>query len=130
MNRSVTVHLSDFAREAVAGARSEDEYVPARVVRAIHCYLHDRELRGPGWAYPGFMRDESPGAGADLRLNIDEDLWRSLEEEASQQGVSAQQMATHAALYVAAEVDAGHVTERILEEVEDEDDQPAPASRD
>lgn len=121
VKHSVTVHLNDFAREAVAGRQGRDEYVPARVVRAIRCYLHDREIRGPGWEYPPFLRGRTrAGEGADLQLSIDDDLWQALEEEASQQGVSAQQMATHAALYVAAEVDAGHVTRRILEGFDEE----------
>lgn len=119
--RSVTVHLSGFACEAVAGEGGADrERVPARVIRAIRCYLNDRESEESGWSYPHFLPHERPAEEVALRLDVDDDLWSSLEEEAERQHVSAEAMVEHAAFYFAAEMNAGRVTQRILAEFDDE----------
>ncbi len=49
---------------------------------------------------------------------MDSELWREFEEEAERQGVSVEQLAEHAAFYFAAELDAGRVTQRILDDLE------------
>ena len=50
-----------------------------------------------------------------LELNIDEELWSSLEQEAERQEVSMPQMVEHVALYFAAEVNSGRAAARILD---------------
>jgi hypothetical protein len=90
----------------------------AGVERAIRCYLKDKASAGPGWPFPAFLRDREPVDGVELRLEIDAALWELLEREAASQGVGVQQMVEHAVLYFAAEVNAGRVTERILDELE------------
>ena len=90
------------------------------MARAVHIYLSDRDSGRPGWAYPDFMRDREVAEEVELKLRIDRDLWRRLEEEAERQKVSLQKLLEHAALYAAAEVNAGRLTERILEEDEAE----------
>jgi hypothetical protein len=122
MTRSVTVHLSEFVCSVVAGEGSGSrEHLPEKVVDAIRCYLGDRNMYGPGWAYPRFLKEEEPREAVALRLEIDSELWKMLEEEAERQGVSPQKMVTHASLYVAGEVDAGRATRRILDDLEDQD---------
>lgn len=119
MTRLVTVHLSEFACSAVSGdGNARGEGVPARVVAAIRCYLNDKGSPGLAWSYPSFLAEEKGREDVALRLAIDDELWRSVEEEAKRQGVSAEKLVTHAALYVAAEVDAGRVTRRILDDLE------------
>lgn len=51
----------------------------------------------------------------ELELSVDEDLWRALEQESGRQGASVSQMVAHAALYYAAELNSGRITERVLE---------------
>jgi hypothetical protein len=51
-------------------------------------------------------------------LEVASDLWSDLEQEALRQGVTVEQMAEHAAFYFAAELDAGRVTQRILDDLE------------
>jgi hypothetical protein len=118
MKRLVTVRMGEFACSAIAGEGSGADHTPTRVVGAIRCYLNDRESSGPGWSYPGFLRDTEPGKEVELRLSVEDELWRALDEEAQKQGVSVQKMVAHAVLYVAAEVNAGRVTRRILDELE------------
>ncbi|MGB7587357.1 MAG: hypothetical protein WBM00_01470 [Solirubrobacterales bacterium] len=115
------VVLGEFAFEALAGERGEaGAQVPSRLVRAIRSYLGDRDAGRPGWRYPGFLSDRRAGESVGLEVSIDDDLWRSLEEEAGRQGVSMEQMVNHAALYFGAEVNAGRATQRILDGLEND----------
>ncbi|HEX6781202.1 MAG TPA: hypothetical protein VF125_04140 [Solirubrobacterales bacterium] len=53
-----------------------------------------------------------------VELDVADDLWLEFGEEAAGQGVTVDQLAEHAAFYFAAEVDAGRVTDRILDDLE------------
>jgi hypothetical protein len=121
MKRSVTVRIGELAADALSGEHGRtSRYLRLQLVRAIRLYLHDRGTRGgPGWSYPAFLPQEE--GALELELNVDEDLWTAFEEEARRQGASASCLVEHAALYYAAELDAGRITERILDELERED---------
>lgn len=118
-NRVVTVRLSEFACEALCGEQAEG-HLSSQAARAIRCYLNDKGTGGPGWAYPAFLRKREPSKGVEVELSIEGSLWRSLEEEAASQGVTAPQMLRHAVLYFAAEINAGRVTRRILDILDEE----------
>jgi hypothetical protein len=112
---SVSVSLSEFSIDALATAGGKDsESVGAQLVRAVRFYLSDRGSKQPGWPYPDALRERPPVA-VGLDVVVDEDAWTRLEEEAKTQDVSVSQLAGHAALYYAAELDAGRITQRILE---------------
>lgn len=130
VSRSVTVRLSEFVCSVVAGEGSDDrEQLAEKVVDAIRCYLGDKGTYGPGWAYPRFLREEEYPEEVALQLEIDGELWDLLEEEAERQGVSPQQMVTHASLYVVGEVDAGRATRRILDGLEEPGEKEGGVSR-
>jgi hypothetical protein len=115
----VSVRLGAFASKALAvEAMNGGKPSSVSVERAIHCYLNARETPGPGWSFPAFLRGREPLEAVELQLELEEDLWKSLEDEAGRQGVSVQQMLDHAVLYFAAEVNAGRVTERILDDLD------------
>jgi hypothetical protein len=120
MRRAVVLELGGFAFKALTGEADQgSRQAPAALVQAIRCYLNDRGSRRPGWLFPAFLRDKENGEErVELDLDIEEDLWRSLEDEAGTQGVTVRQMAEHATLYYAAEVDAGRITRRILDHLE------------
>jgi hypothetical protein len=121
VKRSVTVSLSAFAREALVAAKMNGAETATSVVRAIRVYLNDRGSSESGWLYPPPLRDKQRSGGTtDLRLSIEGELWERLEAEAASQGVTPQQLLDHAVLYLAAEVDAGRITQRILEDLEEE----------
>ncbi len=90
--------------------------------RVIQFYLGERSARPPGWAYPDFLRERRPSNDLELDINVEDLLWISLEAEAREQGVDVDRLLEHATLYFAAEMDAGRATERILEEIEREDE--------
>lgn len=118
--RSVTVGLGEFAFDALAGkADRASGYASAQLIRAVQFYLNDRDVERPGWRYPRFLCEQEVGGRKRLELSVDDDLWIEFEAEAERQGVSVGQLAEHAALYFAAELNAGRITERILDELGD-----------
>ena len=120
MKRSVTIELGEFTLDALAGeGRVEMDCVPARAVRAVRYYLNDSGSGRAEWPCPDFLRDKPDGGGETVELSVDEGLWDSLEQEAARQGVPAQRLAEHAALYFVADRDAGRVAQRILDDLED-----------
>jgi hypothetical protein len=87
--------------EAVADGRPTSELV----VEALRFYRGAREARPPGWLYPRFADD--PGASTvEVELSVDPVLWRRFTAEATAQGVSVQQLVSHAVLFYAAELDS------------------------
>lgn len=111
--------LSQPAFEAVAGAEGpQTDRVAARMEAAIRCYLKDKGSGRPAWPYPGFLRESETQKDVELELSIEAELWGAFESEAGAQSVSVQQLAEHAAFYLAAEIDAGRITQRILDDLE------------
>lgn len=119
VKRSVTVRLSWLACEALAGEdRLDSERAAAKLGDAARFYLRDKGSGRPAWPYPAHLRGSEVQEDVELELSIDDDLWRSFAAEAGEQGVSVQQLSEHAAFYLAAETDAGRITQRILDDLE------------
>jgi len=123
----VKVKLGTFAggmlawkQQRDAGSRNGVQPSSADVVRVIRFYLKEKEGEDIGWAYPGLLRKGRPEEEVEVELEIDESLWGQMEREAERQHVTVTQLLEHAALYYAAELDAGRLTERILDELEEE----------
>lgn len=114
--RHVSLSLSEFAFEALTREQG-DVGAPSRMEGALRCYLGDRGVDRPAWPYPGFLRGSEPQGDVEVELEVPGDLWRDFAEEASRQDVSIEQLAEHAAFYFAAELDAGRVTQRILDDL-------------
>ncbi|MGC1166567.1 MAG: hypothetical protein WA862_10705 [Solirubrobacterales bacterium] len=113
------MEMSQLAFEALAGEeRADSPRVPVRAEGAIQIYLNDRGADRPAWSYPGFLRGSDTREDVGLELQIDPDLWLQFEAEAKRQDVSTQQLLEHAAFYFAAELDAGRITQRILDDLE------------
>lgn len=124
MRRSVTVSVGGLASRALAGeAAKSAEHVSSRVERAIRTYLSDKDAGRAGWTVPAFARSAEPAERTELKLSLDEDLWAAVEAEAAAQDVSVDRMVGHAILYWAAEVDAGRITRRIVEGLDELDDE-------
>jgi hypothetical protein len=112
-NRHV-VAVSALALEALTseGARAS---APLRMESALRCYLADRHSDQPAWPYPGFLRGSEVQRDVQLELEVAAGLWASFEEEAGRQEVTVDQLAEHAAFYLAAELEAGRIAQRILD---------------
>src|SRR3954451_4685687 len=120
---TVRVRLGAFAggmlawkdqRDAGSGGGAEPS--PDDVLKVIRFYLMERGSGGPGWSYPDLLRQGRPEEEMEIELEIEDSLWREVRAEAARQRVSITQLLEHAALYYAAELDAGRLTERILGE--------------
>ncbi len=117
--RAVTVRLSHLAFEALTGERpAGSTRAPARTESAVRIYLGDKGASQSAWPYPGFLRGSRTQEDVGLELDVNPDLWLQFEAEADRQGVSTQQLLEHAAFYFAAELDAGRITQRILDGLE------------
>ncbi len=118
--RFVTVKLSQLASEALGtdGQLATGHRPEAKMEIAIRFYLGDEGAGRPEWPYPAFLRGSEVREDVEFKLGLEKDLWRSFEAEAARQAVSVAQLAEHAAFYLAAELDAGRITQRILDELE------------
>lgn len=116
--QEVSVRMSQIAFEALGGeGRNPTGRAPARTEIAVRVYLGDKGTGQPAWPYPGFLRGSETREDVGLELRVDPDLWLQFEAEAEKQGVSTQQLLEHAAFYFAAELDAGRITQRILDDL-------------
>jgi hypothetical protein len=119
--RQVTVALSYLAFEALMGDEAHlGSEAPLRVESALRCYLGDKGTGRAAWPYPGFLRGSETQRDVEVELSLEAGLWRSFQEEATAQGLSVEQLAEHAVFYFAAELDAGRLTQRILEDLDEE----------
>jgi hypothetical protein len=119
---TVRVRLGAFAGGMLAWKEQRDagsgggEPSPDDVLRVIRFYLKEKGSGGTGWAYPDLLREGRPEEEVEVEIEIEDSLWREMRAEAARQQVSVTQLLEHAALYYAAELDAGRLTERILDE--------------
>ena len=114
--RHVAISLSELAFDALTGG-NQDLDASLRMENALLYYLGDREGEKPAWPYPEFLRGSETRTEVEVDVEVRSDLWEDFEGEATRQGVRVEQLAEHAAFYFAAEVDAGHVTQRILDDL-------------
>jgi hypothetical protein len=117
--RRVNVKLSQLAFEALVGeGPSGSPRAPVRAASALRVYLADRNAGQSAWPYPKFLQGSETQEDVDLELDVAPDLWLQFEAEAKNQDVSVQQLLEHAAFYFAAELNAGRITQRILDDLD------------
>jgi hypothetical protein len=117
--RRVTIALSELAIGALTGEPEVEAGV--RMESALRFYLADSRGGSPAWPYPGFLRGTETRADTEVEFELPAGLWDAFEEEAVRQGVTVEQLSEHAIFYFAAELDAGRVTQRILDQLEEGD---------
>ena len=122
VKRSVTVTVGAIASKILAV-----EMVIRGQLDLDQCRTRDPQLPQATRTRPSraghtrpFCADASPSTAFELQLDLDAELWQALSQEAINQDVSAQQLLEHAVLYFAAEENAGRVTERIIEDLDEE----------
>ncbi|HEY6144675.1 MAG TPA: hypothetical protein VIV13_00255 [Solirubrobacterales bacterium] len=108
------VAVSALALEALTGEGGRGA-APLRMESALRCYLADRDSDQPAWPYPGFLRGSEVQRDVQLELEVAPDLWAGFEAEAARQEVTVDQLAEHATFYLVAELEAGRITQRILD---------------
>jgi hypothetical protein len=114
--RRVTIALSELAIGALT--RDPDVEAASRMESALRFYLGDGSGDSPAWPYPGFLRGTEARGDIEVELELPAALWDAFQEEAVRQGVTVEQLSEHAVFYFAAELDAGRVTQRILDQLD------------
>lgn len=112
MSKSMTLWLDPFGRQALANL-AEERHDSASVVRTASLYyLADRDSGRSAWRVPRFL-EASPPDGDRLEIDLDDETWTALAEEARGQGVEPSRLAQHALLYFFADLDSGRLADRL-----------------
>jgi len=85
------------------------------VTTASLYYLADRDSDRPAWRMPRFA--QSAKSTEALQVEIGDETWRMLSEEAARQGVTTELLAKHALLYFVADMDSGRMGTRLEDAV-------------
>jgi hypothetical protein len=113
MTKSMMLRLDSFGRQALAEFTEERDDSAGAVLRTASLYyLADRDSGRPAWRVPEFLRS-SAEADAGLKVDMDDETWAALDDEARAQGTDPELLAQHALLYYLADLDEGKLAERI-----------------
>jgi hypothetical protein len=118
---TVAVVIDDFTLglledAAIAGRTTQD----VLLMRAIRYYLAERDSGRPGWPCSD-LEEEEAAEVTSIELDVDAVAWAAFSREASRQRVPPERLLQHGALYYLADRDSGHLTEKILENLEKEE---------
>jgi hypothetical protein len=122
MPREVTLRLGPFGKAALERLAQDNNGSSARALQAAALYyLGDRDSGRPAWRVPDVP---SPEDDQDvLSVELDDETWTALSEEADGQGVTPDLLALHALLYFVADVDSGRLGDRLGEALDDSNSQ-------
>jgi hypothetical protein len=116
--RRLMLHVDEFALEALERNVAVQGGSTAAIVRtAVLYYLAERDSGRQAWRYPRFARQDRPGGGREVEM--DEEIWAALDEEAGRQGVEPSQLAGHACLFFLADLDSGRLAGKLEGILED-----------
>jgi hypothetical protein len=117
LQRLLTLSLEEFGASTLEGEAERYSVSPAELGRqAVRYYLSDRDSGRMALRVPRLSEDPSRKPALELRLDLDPHDWLELEEEAERQQVSVERLLEHAIVYFLADLDAGRVERRMLEE--------------
>jgi hypothetical protein len=112
MTKSMTLRLDSFGRQALSEFAEEHRDSASAVIQTASLYyLADRGSGRPAWRVPRFMRNPPSVEGLDV--DLDDETFAALRQEASGQGVEPSRLAEHALLYFLADLDGGRLAERL-----------------
>ncbi len=119
MTKDLTLHLDEFGHRALARfARGRGATEDALVRTAALYYLSERDSGRPSWRVPRFSTGQAVPA---RQIELDEETWTALDDEAARQGVNADTIAVHALMFFLADLDSGRIGDRLEDLLEDDD---------
>lgn len=113
----LTVPLGDFSVEALSEAAGTTCSLEAVVRQSLYYYLANRDGGRLGWPYPRFMPTGAEAGAVVLSLRVDAAAWERFVAEAEAQQVVPELLLRHAVLFFTADVQAGRVARRLLDEL-------------
>jgi hypothetical protein len=117
LQRLLLLPLEEFGASTLEAEAERYSVSPGALGRhALHYYLSDRDSERMAWKVPRLSRATGRQPAVELKLDLDPEAWRNLEEEAKRQEVSVERLLTHAIIYFLADLDAGRVERRMLKE--------------
>ena len=117
LQRLLLLSLEEFGASTLEAEAERFLVSPAELGGyAVRYYLSDRNSERMAWKVPSLPRDTGPQPALELKLDLNPDTWRDLDKEAERQEVSVERLLTHAIIYFLADLDAGRVELRMLEE--------------
>jgi hypothetical protein len=124
VTRQLTLALDEFGQSSLEDhARALKVPLAAIVSQAALYFLAQRGEERAAMTIPRFARGRpySHGRGLELALELHEEDWSTLEVEAVHQKVPLERLLEHAALLFLADIDAGRVAIRVVEQGEYEE---------
>ena len=122
VRRQIALTIEDFGRTAL-GDHARDLGVPvdALVTQAVLYYLALLGSERTATRIPSFSRSEAPeGAMMKVELALDESEWSALEQDATKQRLPIERLVEHVVLLFLADIDAGRVAVRVVDEGQEE----------
>jgi hypothetical protein len=113
MGRRLTLRLGPFEREALDRYGDSQRVTAVQVIRtAVLYYLRERDSDRLEWRMPELARAQ-PGGATAVEVEVEEETWRSLVEEAAAQSTDSETLARHALLFFLADVDSGRIAGKL-----------------
>jgi hypothetical protein len=113
----VLLSLEEFGASTLEAEAERYSVTPAELGRhAVGYYLSDRDSGRMAFRVPRLSGGARREPALELKLDLGPDSWRELDEEAARQQVSVERLLEHAVMYFLADLDAGRVERRMLEE--------------
>ena len=113
MGRTLKLRLGPFEREALDRYGISQRVTAVRVIgTAVLYYLRERDADRLEWRMFELARAE-PGGATDLEVEVGEETWRALVEEAAAQSTDPETLVRHALLFFLADVDSGRVASKL-----------------
>jgi hypothetical protein len=117
VQRLLTLSLEEFGASTLEAEADRYSVSPAELGRhAVRYYLSDRDSGRMALRVPRLSEDPAGKPALELRLDFEPDTWRELEQEAKRQQVSVERLLEHAIVYFLADLDAGRVERRMLDD--------------
>jgi hypothetical protein len=117
LQRLLLLSLEEFGASTLEAEAERYSVTPAELGRhAVRYYLADRGSGRMALRVPRLSGGAAREPALELKLDLDSDSWNELEGEAERQGVSLERLLEHAVVYFLADLDAGRVERRMLED--------------
>ena len=116
MTQETKITFDEFGWSALE-ERAAEERMGLEDLLALALTYYEGELSSGRVAIdvPRFRRSPAAGEARTLRIPVDDETMRRLEQEAERRGVSVERLCEHASIVLLADLDSGKVAERIIE---------------